>query len=96
MDHHFRCGAGGTAEGYDDKYYFGRSQMVFIFPVSEMSGRTKKRDYIRGFGYQGAASRQGWRRDVAEMSIGGELKMHLLNPAMDDGMTAFGEILALS
>ena len=25
MDHHFRCGARGTAEGFDDKYYFGRT-----------------------------------------------------------------------
>src|SRR5690606_42097904 len=23
MDHHFRCGASGKAEGYEDKYYFG-------------------------------------------------------------------------
>ncbi|MBK8516525.1 MAG: hypothetical protein IPL55_09670 [Saprospiraceae bacterium] len=26
-----------------------------------------KRDYIRGFDYQGAASREGWQRDVAEI-----------------------------
>src|SRR5690606_9294834 len=24
MDHHFRTGASGSVEGYDDKYYFGR------------------------------------------------------------------------
>src|SRR5690606_4887566 len=23
MDHHFRCGAGGAVEGYEDKYIFG-------------------------------------------------------------------------
>ena len=34
MDHHFRCGASGVVEGFDDKYEFGRRPMVFIFPAS--------------------------------------------------------------
>ena len=35
MDHHFGVGAGGTVEGYEDKYYYGRRPMVFIFHVTE-------------------------------------------------------------
>ena len=54
----------------------------------------EKRDYIRGFGYQGGASRQGWNRDVAELGIGAGLKEALSEPGKwSIGMTAFGETL---
>jgi choline dehydrogenase-like flavoprotein len=53
-----------------------------------------KRDYVRGFGYQGGASRQGWRRDIAEMNIGADFKEALTEPGnWTIGITAFGEIL---
>jgi choline dehydrogenase-like flavoprotein len=53
-----------------------------------------KRNYLRGFGYQGGASREGWGREVAEMSIGGEFKDALSEPGQwNIGMTAFGEML---
>ena len=93
MDHHFRCGAGGQVEGYDDKYYFGRRANGIYIPRFRNLG-DEKRDYIRGFGYQGSASRQGWRRDVAELNIGAELKDALSEPGpWTIGITAFGEIL---
>jgi choline dehydrogenase-like flavoprotein len=93
MDHHFRTGASGDAEGYEDKYYFGRRPNgIYIPRFRNMNG--EKRDYIRGFGYQGGASRQGWGRDVAELGIGVELKEALSEPGKwTIGMTAFGEIL---
>ena len=62
--------------------------MAFIFHVSAMLGG-EKRDYLRGFGYQGAASRQGWSRDVAEMSIGADFKDALTEPGMDNGNDSF-------
>lgn len=93
MDHHFRCGAGGTVEGYEDKYYFGRRANGIYIPRFRNVGNDK-RDYLRGFGYQGGASRQGWRRDVAEMSIGGDFKDALTEPGQwSIGAGAFGEIL---
>ena len=53
-----------------------------------------KRDYIRGFGYQGSAGRQGWSRDVAEMNIGGDFKDALSEPGgWTMGITGFGETL---
>ncbi len=62
MDHHFRCGASGKVEGYEDKYYYGkRPNGVYIPRFRNLNG--EKRDYIRGFGYQGSASRDGWGRD---------------------------------
>jgi choline dehydrogenase-like flavoprotein len=93
MDHHFRVNASGTVEGYDDKYYFGRRPTGFYIPrFRNLNG--EKRDYLRGFGYQGAASRQGWNRNIAELSIGAELKDALTEPGpWTLGMTAFGETL---
>lgn len=93
MDHHFRLGASGEAEGYDDKYYYGRRPTGIYIPRFRNLG-SEKRDYIRGFGYQGAASREGWGREVAEMSIGGDFKDALCEPgAWTMGITAFGETL---
>ena len=95
MDHHFRCGAGGIAEGYDDKYYFGRRPNgIYIPRFQNVPEDTKKRDFIRGFGYQGSASREGWHRNVAELNIGADLKNAISEPGpWTMGITAFGEIL---
>lgn len=93
MDHHFRCGASGRAEGYEDKYYFGRRPNGIYIPRFRNLGG-EKRDYIRGFGYQGGASRQGWKREVAELSIGAGLKEALTEPGdWTIGLGAFGETL---
>lgn len=93
MDHHFRCGAGGDVDGYDDTYYYGRRPTGFYVPRFANWGRDK-RDFVRGFGYQGGASRQGWQRDVAELGIGAGLKEALSEPGKwTIGMTAFGEML---
>jgi choline dehydrogenase-like flavoprotein len=93
MDHHFRCGASGTAEGYEDKYFFGRrANGIYVPRFRNLNG--EKRDYIRGFGYQGGATRENWQRNVAEMSIGADLKDALSEPGQwTIGMTGFGEIL---
>ena len=93
MDHHFRLGASGKMEGFEDKYYFGRRPTGIYIPRFRNIGNDK-RDYIRGFGYQGAASREGWGRNVAEMNIGADFKDALCEPgAWTMGMTAFGETL---
>lgn len=93
MDHHFRLGASGSMEGYDDKYYFGRRPTGLYIPrFQNVNG--DKRDYLRGFGYQGGASRSGWSRDVAELNFGAPMKDALTKPGpWSMGITAFGEIL---
>jgi choline dehydrogenase-like flavoprotein len=93
MDHHLRVGASGTVDGYEDKYYFGRRPNgPYIPQFRNLFG--DKRDYLRGFGYQGGASRSGWSRDVAEMNIGGDFKDALSEPGQwSIGFGGFGEIL---
>jgi choline dehydrogenase-like flavoprotein len=93
MDHHLGIGAGGYVEGYEDQYTFGRRANGFYIPRFRNVGNDK-RDYLRGFGYQGSGSRQGWRHDVAEFSIGGEFKDAMTEPGIwTVGMGGFGEML---
>lgn len=93
MDHHFRCGAGGRVEGYDDKYLFGRRPTGVYVPRFR-NIYDDKRDYVRGFGYQGGAGREGWGRKVAELNVGAALKEALAEPgSWTIGITAFGEML---
>jgi choline dehydrogenase-like flavoprotein len=93
MDHHFRCGARGTVEGFEDKIEFGR-RPVGVYVPRFRNIYDDKRDYLRGFGYQGGASRSGWSRQVAEMSIGGDFKDELCEPGKwGIGIGAFGETL---
>lgn len=93
MDHHFRLGAEGTLEGLDDKYTYGRRPTGFYIPrYRNLFG--DKRDYVRGFGYQGSAGREGWSRAVSELGIGGAFKDAMSQPGdWTIGATAFGEML---
>lgn len=93
MDHHFRLGASGRVEGYEDKYVYGRRPNGFYVPRFRNIGNDR-RDYLRGFGYQGSASRSGWSRNISELHVGADLKNALTVPGdWTIGMTAFGEML---
>ncbi len=93
MDHHYNLGASGTIEGYEDKYTFGRRPTGFYIPRFANLGNDK-RDFLRGYGYQGAASRSGWSREIAELNIGADFKEALTEPgSWNIGATGFGEIL---
>ncbi len=93
MDHHLGVYAGGTVEGYEDKYLFGRRPNGIYVPRFRNIG-SDKRDYLRGFGYQGSASRQGWSREVAELNVGADFKNAISEPGnWTMGMGGFGEIL---
>lgn len=93
MDHHFQVGAEAESEAFQDYYYKGRRPGGFIVPRYRNIG-SERRDYVRGFGYQGGASREGWMRGVQEMAVGKELKDLVKSPGKwSIGMTAFGEML---
>jgi choline dehydrogenase-like flavoprotein len=93
MDHHLSVGASASVEGFEDQYYIGRRANGMYIPRYRNVGKDK-RDYIRGFGYQGGASRQGWSSLVKELSIGADLKSAVAKPGeWTIGMGGFGEIL---
>ncbi len=93
MDHHFRCGASGEAPGFEDKYTYGRRANGIYIPRYRNVGNDK-RDYIRGFGYQGGAGRGSWHKEIAEMAFGGEFKELMSTPGLwSMGLGGFGEML---
>jgi len=93
MDHHLGIGAGGIVEGYEDKYFFGRrANGIYVPRFRNLFG--DKRDYLRGFGYQGGGTRQGDSRSADELTIGVELKESLSEPGhWTMGLGGFGETL---
>ncbi|QES90474.1 GMC oxidoreductase [Rhizosphaericola mali] len=93
MDHHLGVGAGGWVEGYEDKIIYGRrANGIYIPQYRNLFG--DKRDYLRGFGYQGGASRDGYSRSAEDVALGLDLKMDLIEPGRwTMSMGGFGEIL---
>jgi choline dehydrogenase-like flavoprotein len=93
MDHHKGAGAEAEVEGFDDQYYFGRRPNGVYFPRFRNLSE-KRKDYIRGFGYQGGASRGGWGRGTEDADFGVALKEKLQQPAgWRIGFGGFGECL---
>jgi hypothetical protein len=93
MDHHLGISASGQVEGFEDNYYFGRrANGIYVPRFQNFFG--DKRDYLRGYGFQGGASREGWGREIAELNIGADYKDALTEPGgWRFGMMAFGEML---
>ncbi|MBW7892270.1 MAG: GMC family oxidoreductase, partial [Chitinophagaceae bacterium] len=93
MDHHLGVGAGGIMEGYEDQYTFGRRPNgIYIPRYRNLFG--DKRNYLRGFGYQGGGHRGGYNRSAEELSIGMELKAALVEPgSWTMRIGGFGETL---
>jgi choline dehydrogenase-like flavoprotein len=95
MDHHYNLGVSGEIEGFTEIQESGRRPCGFyIARFANVPGDAKQRDFVRGFGYQGGASRTSWSREIAELSIGGDFKQALAEPGgWRIGATGFGEIL---
>jgi choline dehydrogenase-like flavoprotein len=93
MDHHFRIGASGRWEGDKDIYFYGRRANGIYMPRYRNLG-SDKREYLRGFGYQGGGGRGNWQRGVAELAFGAEMKELLTQPGdWTMGLAGFGEML---
>jgi choline dehydrogenase-like flavoprotein len=93
MDHNKPGNSNASVEGYLDVAYTGRRPNGFYIPRYRNVGKDK-RDYLRGFGYQGRAARSSYNRFNDSPLMGAELKKAALEPGpWTIGMTAFGEIL---
>jgi choline dehydrogenase-like flavoprotein len=95
MDHQLGSGASGSYDGFNDKYYTGRRPNGFYIPRFRNIGpQSEKVDFLRGYGYQGSASRRDWSEVIAEFGYGASLKKEILNPGgWRIGMGGFGEVL---
>ena len=95
MDHHFQIGADGVYDGFEDQYYTGRRPNgIYIPRFQNIGGNTKRKDFLRGYGYQGGASRTDWTEYVKEASYGEKLKQAIIKPGKwVMGLNGFGEVL---
>lgn len=81
MDHHFKAGAWATVEGYEDKYYKGRRPNgIYVPRFRNIGGKTDQKNFTRGYGYQGGASRSHYEEVVAELAYGKNLKESITEP----------------
>lgn len=79
MDHNGGAGAMASIEGFEDDYYYGRRPTGLYVPRFRNWG-TDKQAYLRGFGYQGAASRGNWTRGLNMKGFGADFKDNLATP----------------
>ena len=95
MDHHFKVGARAKCDDFGDKYYTGRRPGGINIPkFRNIGGSTNRKDFLRGYGYQGGASRGNYNDLIAELSYGKDLKEAVLSPGgWNVGLSGFGEIL---
>ncbi len=95
MDHHFKAGARGKVDGFEDKYYKGRKPNgIYVPRFRNLGGSSNMKEFTRGYGYQGGAGRGDYEAAIAEVSHGKELKDAVLKPGgWNMNMLGFGEIL---
>lgn len=95
MDHHLSVGAQGTHDGFKDQYYRGnRPNGIYIPRFRNLNGKNMAKDYLRGFGYQGGGSRQGWQRGTGMEGVGADLKKAVQTPGdWTLRLSGFGECL---
>ncbi len=93
MDHHMGSGASGIMPGHEDKMPFGNRPNGIYIPRFR-NVKTKHRDFLRGYGYQGGGSRDGWGRGTTMPGLGVDFKNSLRKPGpWRMGIGGFGECL---
>ncbi|MBL0741496.1 GMC oxidoreductase [Chryseolinea lacunae] len=79
MDHHKNAGASAAVEGFEDEYYSGRRPTALYIPRFR-NLKHERKDFLRGYGYQGGASRAGWRSFTDDLALGASLKEAVQTP----------------
>jgi choline dehydrogenase-like flavoprotein len=98
MDHISKAGARGTVPGLLDKYVYGRRPTGTYIPRFRNLGVTGEEEgkvgFLRGYGIQAGAGRQGWSRGAGMPGLGAELKARLREPGpWRISMQGYGECL---
>jgi len=63
MDHHMGAGASAVMPGHGRQSCRWQSPQ-WIYVPRFRNVKTKQKDFLRGYGYQGGGSREGWSRGV--------------------------------
>jgi len=82
MDHFVTAGAEGEFDGFQDKYYSGRTPgSIYIPRFRNISEETIRDDFKRGYAYQGRAFRENWQDQMnSTEGFGENLKKQLTLP----------------
>ena len=93
MDHTWVFGASGEIDGFEDQYYQAhRPNGIYLTRFKNVKGQEE--NYLRGFAYQGGASRDTWERGIDQPGIGKDLKDLLRKPGKwRMALSGFGEML---
>jgi choline dehydrogenase-like flavoprotein len=93
MDHAFSMRVKGVVPGLEEKYYSGHRPNVVYVPRFQNLVK-QDRDYLRGYGLQGGASRESWERGFEMPGFGADFKRALRDPGpWTLSFTGFGECL---
>jgi len=95
VEHHARVGASGRFDGLTDRYYRGnRPNGIYVPRFRNLGAATRRGDFVRGYGLQGSASREGWGRGATGPGFGRTLKERLRDPGdWVMSLQAYGEFL---
>jgi choline dehydrogenase-like flavoprotein len=94
MDHVMGGGADGIIPGHEDKRPLGNRPNGIYVPRFR-NVKDKAPGFIRGYGYQGGASREGWMRGTTQLGFGVDFKNALQKPgAWRMSLHGFGECLS--
>jgi choline dehydrogenase-like flavoprotein len=80
MDHFTGTGATAESKDFRDQYYSGRRPAGIYIPRFRNIGPDQRKDYIRGFGFQGNGARMEWTVQGATGGFGLPFKEQLLLP----------------
>src|ERR1700682_1173125 len=93
MDHVMGGGAQGVVPGNEDKTEFGNRPNGIYVPRFQ-NVKSKNPSFVRGYGYQGGAYREGWQRGMNATGFGVDFKNGLRKPGpWHMSFYGFGECL---
>ncbi|HYM75337.1 MAG TPA: GMC family oxidoreductase [Candidatus Dormibacteraeota bacterium] len=93
MDHVKAGGATATIPGNEDYLEIGRRPNGIYMPRFR-NIKSKQPEFLRGYGFQGGAHRDGWGRGVVQTGFGADFKKSLSRPGpWRFGFHGFGECL---
>jgi glucoside 3-dehydrogenase (cytochrome c) catalytic subunit len=95
MDHSMGGGARAFLPGNENLGEFGRRpQGIYLARFANLTDADQHPDFVRGYAYQGGASRQGWSRGYAMEGFGADFKHSLRTPGpWGFSLYGFGECL---
>jgi choline dehydrogenase-like flavoprotein len=79
MDHHMGAGASGEMPGHLDKNTVGNRPNGLYIPRFR-NVKTKEKDFLRGYGYQGGGFRSNWSRGMRMNGFGAAFKDSITAP----------------